>query len=58
MPTWAASLRLANIREAAGALYFTGGSTGLRSLTNALASGVQIAVRVTRERLALAMRGL
>ena len=53
------ALRLANIRnEDVGALYFTGGSTGLRSLTEALAGVVPNAERVTGDRFASVVSGL
>ncbi|MDX2220596.1 MAG: Hsp70 family protein [Burkholderiales bacterium] len=53
------TLRLANIRnEDVGALYFTGGSTGLRSLTDALAAVVPNAERVTGDRFASVVSGL
>lgn len=53
------TLRLANIRnEDVGALYFTGGSTGLKSLTDALAGVVPNAARVTGDRFASVVSGL
>jgi hypothetical chaperone protein len=55
----AQTLRLANIRkEDVGALYFTGGSTGLKSLTDALASVAPNAERVTGDRFASVVSGL